>query len=107
MAGSIWIPERKFVDNWLRLGPANVLRELGVPRWFNIEHYLPIENYVLKYTYIIVLCHRDSNPAISDDPGPTPKFGSNSPKRTTTSPKRFRFYSIRQFLLKSVDYGLG
>jgi ATP adenylyltransferase/5',5'''-P-1,P-4-tetraphosphate phosphorylase II len=31
MAGSIWVPEKKHVDDWLRLGSANVLRELGIP----------------------------------------------------------------------------
>jgi ATP adenylyltransferase/5',5'''-P-1,P-4-tetraphosphate phosphorylase II len=31
MVGSIWVPEEKYVDNWLRLGSANVLRELGIP----------------------------------------------------------------------------
>jgi ATP adenylyltransferase/5',5'''-P-1,P-4-tetraphosphate phosphorylase II len=32
MAGSMWVPERKFADKWLELGPANVLREFGIPR---------------------------------------------------------------------------
>jgi ATP adenylyltransferase/5',5'''-P-1,P-4-tetraphosphate phosphorylase II len=32
MAGSVWVPGRELVDNWMRLGPANVLRELGIPR---------------------------------------------------------------------------
>ncbi|KAI4932393.1 hypothetical protein J4E86_011615 [Alternaria arbusti] len=31
MLGSVWISEQKHVDEWLRLGYANVLRELGVP----------------------------------------------------------------------------
>lgn len=25
MVGSIWVPEKKYIDNWLRLGSANVL----------------------------------------------------------------------------------
>ncbi|KAH8730419.1 Ap4A phosphorylase 2 [Phaeosphaeriaceae sp. PMI808] len=32
MMGSVWVPDQGEVDKWLRLGCANVLRELGVPR---------------------------------------------------------------------------
>lgn len=32
MLGSIWVPDKKDMDEWMRLGCANVLRELGVPR---------------------------------------------------------------------------
>ncbi|KAF2131167.1 hypothetical protein P153DRAFT_374936 [Dothidotthia symphoricarpi CBS 119687] len=32
MLGSIWVPDKKEMDEWMRLGCANVLRELGVPR---------------------------------------------------------------------------
>ncbi|KAF2639126.1 hypothetical protein P280DRAFT_454183 [Massarina eburnea CBS 473.64] len=31
MMGCVWVPERKNVDEWERLGYANVLRDLGVP----------------------------------------------------------------------------
>ena len=32
MCGSPWVPEQSQVDEWMRLGPGNVLRALGVPR---------------------------------------------------------------------------
>lgn len=32
MCGSPWVPERDQVDEWLRLGPGEVLAALGVPR---------------------------------------------------------------------------
>jgi ATP adenylyltransferase/5',5'''-P-1,P-4-tetraphosphate phosphorylase II len=32
MMGSVWVHDQAEVDKWLRLGCANVLRELGVPR---------------------------------------------------------------------------
>jgi ATP adenylyltransferase/5',5'''-P-1,P-4-tetraphosphate phosphorylase II len=32
MLGSVWITGQEHVDEWTRLGYANVLRELGVPR---------------------------------------------------------------------------
>jgi ATP adenylyltransferase/5',5'''-P-1,P-4-tetraphosphate phosphorylase II len=31
MLGSVWISNQKHVDDWTRIGCANVLRELGVP----------------------------------------------------------------------------
>ncbi len=31
MLGSIWVPERSFVENWRRLGAQRVLQEFGVP----------------------------------------------------------------------------
>jgi ATP adenylyltransferase/5',5'''-P-1,P-4-tetraphosphate phosphorylase II len=32
MMGSVWVPDQAGMDKWTRLGCANVLRELGVPR---------------------------------------------------------------------------
>jgi ATP adenylyltransferase/5',5'''-P-1,P-4-tetraphosphate phosphorylase II len=32
MLGSMWVPSKENADKWLELGPATVLRELGVPR---------------------------------------------------------------------------
>jgi ATP adenylyltransferase/5',5'''-P-1,P-4-tetraphosphate phosphorylase II len=32
MMGSVWVPNEAGMDKWTRLGCANVLRELGVPR---------------------------------------------------------------------------
>lgn len=32
MMGSVWVPDQAEMDKWTRLGCANVLRELGVPR---------------------------------------------------------------------------
>jgi ATP adenylyltransferase/5',5'''-P-1,P-4-tetraphosphate phosphorylase II len=37
MLGSIWVPDRSGVDEWLRLGCKHVLEELGVPVRVNGE----------------------------------------------------------------------
>ncbi|KAF2016661.1 hypothetical protein BU24DRAFT_492710 [Aaosphaeria arxii CBS 175.79] len=32
MLGSVWVPDQSLVDEWIRIGPLNVFKGLGIPR---------------------------------------------------------------------------